>query len=217
MVGRLVEQQQLGLLQQQAAQRHAPPLAAGQLGDLGLVRRTAQRVHRLVDLGIEVPQSLGFDLVLEPGHLVDGLVGVIDRQFVVAVENRLLRRDTLHDVVAHRFRGIELRLLRQVADPRALGHPAFAGIVLVEAGHDAQQRRLAGAVDAEHADLGVRVERQVDVLQDLPVPRIGLGQPLHVIDELTGHFAFRVSLAGAAQTLGWGCDYKGAHFGKISR
>ena len=31
------------------------------------------------------------------------------------------------------------------------------------------ERRLAGAVDAEHADLGVRIERQVDVLQNLAV------------------------------------------------
>jgi len=27
----------------------------------------------------------------------------------------------------------------------------------------------------------------VDVFQNLPVPRIGLGQTLHVVDELTGH------------------------------
>jgi len=44
------------------------------------------------------------------------------------------------------------------------------------------------AVDAEHADLGVRIERQVDVLQNL-AGRIGLGETLHVIDELTGHSA----------------------------
>ena len=55
-------------------------------------------------------------------------------------------------------------------------------------GHDAQQRRFAGAVDAEHADLGVRVEGEVDVLQDLLAAGLGLGQALHVIDELArGH------------------------------
>ena len=65
------------------------------------------------------------------------------------------------------FVGIELRLLLQVADAGAFGDPALAGEFLVDAGHDAQQRRLAGAVDAEHADLGVRVERQMDVIQHL--------------------------------------------------
>ena len=121
MVGRLVEQQQLGLFQQQPAQRHAAPLAAGEFCDLGVVGRAAQRVHRQIDLGIEIPQPLGLDLVLQLGHLVGGLVGIIGGELVVAVDDRLLRRDALHDVLAHRLCRIELRLLRQVADAGALG------------------------------------------------------------------------------------------------
>src|SRR6202011_5648634 len=70
--------------------------------------------------------------------------------------------------------------------PRALGDPGLAAIFLVEPRHDAEQRRLAGAVDAEHADLGVRVERQMDVIEHLP-GRVGLGQTLHEIDELASH------------------------------
>ena len=169
MVGRLVEQQQLRLLEKQPAERDAAPLAAGELRHVGVVGRTAQRVHRQIDLGIEVPQPLGLDLVLQLGHLVGGLVGVVHGELVVAVEDRLLRRDAFHHVLAHALGGIELRLLLQVADARALGDPGLAGKLLVDAGHDAQQRRLAGAVDAEHADLGVRVERQVDVLEHLAV------------------------------------------------
>ena len=138
MVGRLVEQQKLRLLQKEPAQRHAPPLAAGKLGHVGVVRRTAQRVHRLIDFGVEVPQPLGFDLVLELGHLVGGFVGVVGGKLVVAIEDRLLRRDAFHDVLAHRFRRIELRLLRQIADASAFGGPGLAGELRVDAGHDAQ-------------------------------------------------------------------------------
>ena len=184
MVGRLVEQQQIGLVEQQPAERDAAALAAGELGDVGVVRRAAQRVHREIDLGVELPQVLGVDLVLELGHLVGGLVRVVGGDLVVAVEQRLLGRDALHDVLAHGELRIELRLLLQVADAGAFGDPALADELLVDAGHDAQQRRLAGAVDAEHADLGVRIERQVDVFEHLAVARIGLGQTLHVIDEL---------------------------------
>ncbi len=158
MVGRLVEEKKLGLLQQELAQRDAPPLAAGELRHLRAIRRAAQCVHRQIDLGIEIPQPLGLDLVLQLGHLVGGLVGIIHGELVVAVDDRLLRRHALHDVFANRFVRIELRLLRQVADAGALGDPALAVIFLVDPGHDAQQRRLAGAVDAEHADLGVRVK-----------------------------------------------------------
>ena len=54
-VGGLVEQQQLGLLQEQPAERNAPPFTAGKLAHVGIIGRTAQRVHGLVDLGIEIP------------------------------------------------------------------------------------------------------------------------------------------------------------------
>ncbi len=50
MVGRLVQQQQVGLIQQQLGERDAAPLTARELRHLGVVRRTAQRVHREIDL-----------------------------------------------------------------------------------------------------------------------------------------------------------------------
>ena len=102
-VGRLVEQQKLGLFEQEPAQRDAAALAAGELADVGLVERAAQRVHRQIDLGVEIPQPLGLDLVLELGHLVGGLVGIIDGELVVSVDDRLLRRDPLHDIFADRL------------------------------------------------------------------------------------------------------------------
>ena len=55
MVGRLVEQQQVGRLQQQPAQRDAAALAARERGDVGVRRRQAQRVHRELEPRIEVP------------------------------------------------------------------------------------------------------------------------------------------------------------------
>ena len=58
MVRRLVEQQQVGLLEQQAAERDAAALAARELGHVGIVRRAAQRVHRLFDLAVEIPKPL---------------------------------------------------------------------------------------------------------------------------------------------------------------
>ena len=184
MVGRLVEQQQFGLFEQQPAKRDAAALAARQRVDVGVVRRAAERVHRLLDLAVEIPQALGLDLVLQPRHLVGGLVGIVHRELVVAVEHRLLVLDAEHDIAAHAEIGIEMGLLRQIADARALGDEALAGEFGVEAGHDPQQRRLARAVDAEHADLGVGVEGQVDVLEHLLAAGPGLVQTLHVIDEL---------------------------------
>ncbi len=93
MVGGLVEQQQLGLLQQQPAKRDPAPLAARELGHIGVVGGAAQRVHGEIDLGIEIPQALGLDLVLQLGHLVGVLVRIVHRQLVVAVEHGLLGGD----------------------------------------------------------------------------------------------------------------------------
>ncbi len=112
MVGRLVEQQQVGLLKQQTAERDPAALAAGERGHVRIVRRAAERVHRLLDLAVEIPQALGLDFVLQPGHLVGGVVGIVHRQFVVAVEDRLFVLDPEHRVAADVERRIELRLLR---------------------------------------------------------------------------------------------------------
>ena len=79
-VGRLVEQQQVGRAQQQAAQRDAAALAAGELRDVGVGGRQAQRVHRVLELRVEVPGVGGVDLVLQRGELVGGLVGVVRRR-----------------------------------------------------------------------------------------------------------------------------------------
>ena len=55
MVGRLVEQQEVRLLEEQPAERDAAALAARERGDVGIVRRAAERVHRLLDLAVEIP------------------------------------------------------------------------------------------------------------------------------------------------------------------
>ena len=54
----------------------------------------------------------------------------------------------------------------------------------VDAGHDLQHGRLAGAVEAEQADLGAREERQRDVLDDLALRRHGLADAVHGVDVL---------------------------------
>ena len=93
-VGGLVEEQQVGVGQQQPAQRHAAPLAARQRVDVGVVGRAAQGVHGDLDVAVEVPRVGGVDLVLQLGLegadlLVVG-VGVAPHghDLVVAVEQR---------------------------------------------------------------------------------------------------------------------------------
>ena len=85
--------------------------------------------------------------------------------------------------------GVEPRLLRHEADGEAGRQPGGAEEVLVAAGHDAQQRALAGAVAADDADLGPGVEGEPDVLEDLALA-VGLGEVLDGEDVLFGHDCF---------------------------
>jgi hypothetical protein len=165
-----------------------------------VVGRAAQRLHRHVDLAVEVPQVLAVDLVLKLRHLLGGLVGVVHRQLVEPVELVLLLLHAEHDVLAHREAFVELRLLRQVAHMRAFGRPGLAGEILVPAGHDPQKRGFAGAVDAHDADLHAGQEAQADVLETLLAAGIGLGDAIHVVDVLVaGHGTLR---AGSGMGVG---------------
>ena len=82
------------------------------------------------------------------------------------------------------FALVELGLLLEHADGVALGHGDLADVVLVDAGHDAQQRGLARAVQAEHADLGAVVEAERDVAQDLFVGGHDAPHLVHGVDDL---------------------------------
>ena len=136
-VGRFVEQQQIGRQQQQPAQRHAAPLAARQPGDVGIGRRQPERVHREIETRVEVPRVGGVDAILQTRLLLERLVHLLGRQIlaelrvdgVVLVEDGLDLGDALFDVAAHILRGIELRLLGQIADADALADEGFADVV----------------------------------------------------------------------------------------
>ena len=123
-VGRLVEEQHVGLDQQQLEQLEAPPLAAGQVAE--------PRGEPVAGEAEALQQRGGGDLLA-----VEGLADPPDR---------LDRRQ-------HPRLGVDLvERLREVLhlDRPALLHPADVG--RERPGDQRQQRRLAGAVDADDPD-----------------------------------------------------------------
>ena len=74
--GRLVEEQQVGLLEQQLAKRDPASLTAGQVVDQHLRRRAAQRVHRLVEPAVEVRGVGVVEVGLQVADLGEQLVEV---------------------------------------------------------------------------------------------------------------------------------------------
>ena len=124
MVGRLVEQQDVGLLEQQPGQRHPALLAAGEIVDRGVAGRAAQRVHRDLELVVERPAVDRVDLLLKLAHFGHqrveiGILGRIGHQRADRVEpvhHVGDRADAVHDVLLDRLGRIELRLLLEIAD-----------------------------------------------------------------------------------------------------
>ncbi len=196
MVGGLVQQQQVGFFQKQAAERHTPAFAAGEFGHVGVRRGAAQGVERNFDAAVEVPAILGVDFFLQGRLFGEKLLhlvvfhgqGEAIGDFVEAGECRLQRAERLGHVFRHGFRGIEIGLLAEIADAGAFGREGLAAVFGFDAGDDFQQGRLTGAVDAEHADLHAGQKAQRDAFEHLAPARIGLGEVLHHIDILiAGH------------------------------
>jgi len=206
-VGRLVEQQHVGLFEQQPAQRDAAPLTARELGDVCIAGRGPQCLHRDLERGVEVPPVARLDDVLELALLLEQLVHLLvrghlaelHRDFFEARERLLHLGNGLFDVALDVLGFVELRLLTEVADAHALGGPRLADELLVDAGHDPQQGRLAGAVAAEHADLGAGEELQVDALEHLFAAGPDLAQVLHGEDVLVRRHRGTVSVWGGGR------------------
>ncbi len=173
-VGRLVEQEYVGLLEQQAAQGHTAAFASRECGHLLVVGRTLQGVHGALEFRVDVPGVGRVELVLKLGltgqqgiHLVGILkhIGVAKRLvYLVKLGDEV--HDGLH-ALAHHFDdglfGVELRVLLQIAHRVARREYHFALIALVDAGDNLEQRRLTRAVQTDDTYLGSVEKRQVDV------------------------------------------------------
>ncbi|MNN36639.1 hypothetical protein D3C81_1505420 [compost metagenome] len=129
----------------------------------------------------------GFQLGLLGGQLVEvGIrfgVGRVD--LVQARLGVLDHADRFLDHFTHGLGRVQLRFLWQVTHVDVGHRTGFAVEFLVDARHDPQQGRFTGAVQAEHADLGAREERQGNVLENFPLRRHDLAQPMHGVDVLS--------------------------------
>ena len=137
-VGGLVEEQQVGLLEQQLAQRDAAALTTGEVVDQDVRRRAAQRVHGLVEPAVEVPRVGVVELGLQVAHLGDErvLVGVglahLHVDLVEAFDLALDLADGLLDVLQDGLALAQRRLLLEHPDGRVGVEDRVAVVGVVE-------------------------------------------------------------------------------------
>src|SRR5690349_22028139 len=139
-VGRLVEQQEVGALLQHFGQMHAVALAARDLPDLFLLVRAAEVEQRAIGAAGD-PAAAEIDLVLPAGDLLP---------------DRVVRAERVARLV-------------DIAELYGFADADMAGIGLFLARYHAEQRRLARAVRADHADNAARRQPEIEILDQQPV------------------------------------------------
>jgi hypothetical protein len=146
-VGRLVEQQQVGAGLQHLGQMHAVALAARELADLLLL------VAALEVEGADNRRGVASSRL--PSSMMSSAAG---------------------DFLPHRLLGIErVARLVDIAELHRLADLDRAGVGLFLAGDHAEQRGLAGAVGADDADDAAGRQLEIQILDQQPVA-IALGQ-----------------------------------------
>ena len=143
---------------------------------LGIPGREAQRIRCDFELALQFPALNGIDGILEFGLLVQrasasprptlgsanlSLMALKRSMTLLRFTNAFGRRSTRTSLAAS-----SCGSCWQVADldPRLRARLAFD--LRIETRHDLQQRRLAGAVQAEHANLGAGEETEGNIAQD---------------------------------------------------
>ena len=153
-VGRFVEQQDVGLLQKQAAKSYTSALSTGKIGHRLVGRRTTQGIHRTLKFAVEVPGIGGVDDILQFGltgkqgiHLV--LVLIIFGQSELLIDFLIFGQcvdyvlHTFHDHFLHGLCVIQLRLLGQIAYTVSGRKYDLALIALIQPGDNFQKGGLS--------------------------------------------------------------------------
>ena len=191
MVRRLVQQQHVGLLQQQAAQRHAAALTAREHLDRLVGIGAPQGVHRPLEHTVQFPAVAVVDLLVEFALTLDEARHLVVRHrlaelhvdLLVLLEEGHRLGAPLLDHLLHGLRVIEFGLLLEVAHRISRREDHLALEILVDSGDDFHQRRFSRTVQTDDTDLRAVEKREVDVVQHPLLVGEGLAHADHRKDD----------------------------------
>ena len=160
-VGRLVEQEQIGLGEQHGSKRDAHPPAAGEAGCRALLRLLIETEAGKNGCSARFG---GVRVDIGKPRLNLGNSMSVGRRFGFSHKRGTLGVSREHDI-DQRLVGAR-RLLRHLADARVFGEIDLTLLRRQLAGDGAKQRRLAGAVAADKPGLGAGRQRQARLLYE---------------------------------------------------
>ena len=197
MIGRLVHQQDVGAAEQHARHRDAHLPAAGERPDVAvdLVVVESEAGQHFARLRFE---RVAAEMVVFLLHFAEARQDAVHVVGARRIRHRVLQLFELvmkiadaaaaeNRLVEHRAAGHLLDVLAEVADRQLLRHRDVAFVRHFFADDHPEERRLAGAVRADEADLfaGVELEGGVDE-QDLPAVLLAdLGERNHAFSMIT--------------------------------
>ena len=164
MVGRLVEEHQVGRAHQRARelQAHAPAAreARHRRVELGDLEAEAEQ-HRL-SARPRVEAAGELDRLVRVRHRVAVVAGLGARQLGLRLGEGAVAGE---NEVGRALVGLR-HLLRHFADSPARRHGHVAGVGVQAVGEEREQRRLAGAVAADEADLLARLDGEAGAIEN---------------------------------------------------
>ena len=163
MVGRFVQQQQIGLRDQGLPQQHAPLEATGQ--------RSEHRIARQLQLGqdgfdarVQRPAVHRFECCLHTAEMPHVFRAAFDQMMVLGDETPRLAQ-TLGDHVEDTAFGTWRYVLRQLGNARAAVDHDFAVVRLLRAIDQTHQRGFSGAVTPDQTDALAALDRQLRMVE----------------------------------------------------
>ena len=175
-----VEQKQIRLAGQSAAQRNAAFFTTRKRADRDLERWRAKRGGCCLDARVEVPAIGVIDQVQQLGKLGFRALAIFISTHGIDDVGCAGR-----DVFMHAQFRIELELLWQITDTQRAAQRDVAGVGLVLPGEDFQQRSFAASVAADHADFFAGGDSERDAIEQRLV---AIGEADFVGGQQSGHW-----------------------------
>ena len=174
MIRWLIQKEDVGLFQKDAAKRDTPLLSARKNAADAVRGRAAQGIHGHLKPAVKIPGRQVVKLLLHCGLAVDECLHFIiahrfGKFFIYPVE--LLQEidcllNTFFDDLTYCFFRIKMRFLVEIIDRQARCKYGLPVVILVDSREYSQKCTFAGSVQPQHADLGSVEVGKGDVFQN---------------------------------------------------